>query len=195
MTDQQTINIDNEPEALTESVFANINDALTIILNEEAVIKAASAKIAEQKAQLARYQDLLKDKDGKSVLPGVTFPMNSEVETNYEAVLSWALADRDRALAMASVLTISKEARFTVVQKAVSGDDALKQILALDTSAYNASVKDGNPFGRLPEQPPFEIVKKPGVSITMKNVKTGDALRAALPIVAAPVASVATVAP
>ncbi len=171
---------------LIDEAFATELDA---IMQEELDIAAAQAVLDERtKANRARLlaQTEAWTRDGKSILPGVVLTSKSSIETDYVAALRWAIADDQRMLALASVLTINDAARFTVVQRATD-DPSLKAILALDKSKYDGALREDK-FKLMEGQPPYIVERTPVISVKTNAVKTGNDLRKALGLPDAPTA-------
>ncbi len=172
---------------IDETMFNELN----AVMEEELAIAKAQAELDERsknnRSRLLTVQEAWTN-DGKSFLPGVTLSNRSTVKTDYAAALNWILSNPERMLATASVLTVDPKARFVIVQRATQSEgEYLKDLLALDKTAYDGAMREGA-FKLMEGLPPCEIETKAVISVKDNAVKTGNELRKALglPEVAAP---------
>lgn len=165
-----------EKPTLTESEYAKINRLIVqFVIDNEAAEKAKAAVEASREAileALIPYRDM-----SANIVPGFVVSEKMDVDYDAEAALEFLL--RAEYLAAAAPMLTVSDVGMTRIVALAKEDETVKSSLTLKAPAYKKAVIENHIYGL-----PYDALKQKFLlSVTVKEVKTGAALRDTLNVI------------
>lgn len=173
------------PTVVTESEFNALDDILTRWITNRVVLDNLTEVDADIREELKPIALQHITPASRAPFAGVMVQGRKSYTYDPEKALKWATDDQNISGA-ASMLKVDDAGMMRLIAVIMTTDpetaDKLKECLTIDHSGYVFALDAGTHVG----MPEFTVDEVPVLSITKQNVKTGQALRDTLLVVADP---------